>query len=73
MNANAFCQKEVFIGFDLNVLEILGKMKAEGGISERIFPTNGNLQDESMSIWSIIVMKLFSDVEFFSELVDKDE
>jgi hypothetical protein len=48
-------------------------MRAEGRIAERTFATNGKLQDESMSIRWIPVMKFVLDAEFFFELVDKDE
>jgi hypothetical protein len=62
----------VFIGFDLNVLEICGKMEPEGGIAERTFSTNGNLQCESVSIWSIPVMKFLPVAMSFFALLDED-
>jgi hypothetical protein len=75
VNTNVLCDffsSPCTISIDFN-REIGAKTEAESGISGRTFHKNGNLHDESMSVWVGRLTNLILDTEANSELVGEDE
>jgi hypothetical protein len=68
-----FAEKEVLIGFGLDVPAVFGKVEAEGGIAGGTFSTNGNLRGESVSIWLVPMVEFAGVAISVIGLVDGDE